>query len=376
MALFTLPPTPPRADLELENFLRGKKMEHPIGRYKRMLAPEWFPQSGVQLTWPHADTDWAYMLPEITALYQRLAYEIATRELLLIVAPDTESVRRHLEEQLPKRATDNIIYIDCPTNDTWARDHAFLSVLDTGKPELLDFGFNGWGGKFEAAADNAINRGVYASGRLEGSYIDCLDFILEGGSIESDGCGTILTTKACLLNPNRNPGLNQAQITLKLQDYFGAPNVLWLSHGALIGDDTDSHIDTLARLCPGNKLVYVQCTDESDPQYADLCAMEAELKTFKNADGEPFELIPLPLPDICEADGERLPATYANYLVLNKAVLFPTYGQPAKDDLAQKALHQAFPKYDLVGIDCRPLIRQHGSLHCATMQFPKGILHL
>ena len=181
MALFTLPPTPPRADLELENFLRGKQMEHPIGRYKRMLAPEWFPQSGVQLTWPHADTDWAYMLPEITALYQRLAYEIATRELLLIVAPETESVRRHLEEQLPKRATDNIIYIDCPTNDTWARDHAFLSVLDTGKPELLDFGFNGWGGKFEAAADNAINRGVYASGRLEGSYIDCLDFILEGG---------------------------------------------------------------------------------------------------------------------------------------------------------------------------------------------------
>lgn len=351
-------------------------MEHPIGRYKRMLAPEWFPQSGVQLTWPHADTDWAYMLPEITALYQRLAYEIATRELLLIVAPDTESVRRHLEEQLPKRATDNIIYIDCPTNDTWARDHAFLSVLDTGKPELLDFGFNGWGGKFEAAADNAINRGVYASGRLEGTYINCLDFILEGGSIESDGCGTILTTKACLLNPNRNPGLDQAQITLRLQDYFGAPNVLWLSHGALIGDDTDSHIDTLARLCPGNKLVYVQCTDESDPQYADLCAMEAELKTFKNADGEPFELIPLPLPDICEADGERLPATYANYLVLNKAVLFPTYGQPAKDDLAQKALHQAFPKYDLVGIDCRPLIRQHGSLHCATMQFPKGILHL
>lgn len=374
MGIFTLPPKPPRADLDLESFLQGDSRQTPVKRFRRMLAAEWFPQSGVQLTWPHAGTDWAYMLPEITALYVRLAFEIATRETLLIVTPEPEEVKALLHEKLPRRATEHIIYVECETDDTWARDHAFLSIVGTGKTELLDFRFNGWGGKFPAAKDNAINRRLIESGRLCGTYADHMDFELEGGSIESDGLGTLLTTSACLLNPNRNARLDKGQIELRLREALGVENVLWLDHGHLAGDDTDSHIDTLARLCPDNRLLYVRCTDPADEHFDDLRTMEEQLRTFRNARGETFELVPLPLPDAIREDGERLPATYANYLVMNTAVLYPVYGQPAKDEEARQALKGVFPKKDLVPLDCRPLIRQHGSLHCATMQFPKGVL--
>jgi len=374
MGLFTLPPSPPRADLDLESFLQSDAQQTPVKRFRRMLAAEWFPQSGVQLTWPHAGTDWAYMLPDITELYVRLAFEIATRETLLIVAPAPEDVRKLLEEKLPRRATEHIVYMECETNDTWARDHAFLSVVGTGRTELLDFRFNGWGGKFAADRDNAINRRLFDSGLLNGTYANLLDFELEGGSIESDGLGTLLTTSACLLNKNRNAQLDKSQIELRLREYFGTENILWLDHGHLAGDDTDSHIDTLARLCPDNRILYVRCTDSRDEHYEDLQAMERQLRDFRNADGKPFELVPLPLPEAIETDGERMPATYANYLVMNTAVLYPTYAQPAKDEEARRALKRVFPKKDFVGIDCRPLIRQHGSLHCATMQYPKGVI--
>lgn len=373
MGLFTQPPAPPQDYLELDLFLRGDK-EAPIKRYRRALASEWFPQSFVQLTWPHAGTDWAPMLPDVTECYVRLAFEIATREPLLVVAPDVEAVSSLLARRLPSRATDNIFYLACPTNDTWARDHAFLSVIGTAGVELLDFRFNGWGGKFPAALDNAVNRRLYDSGLLRGTYTDHLDFELEGGSIESDGMGTLLTTEACLLNPNRGHVTDRAQVELMLREWFSAERVLWLRHGHLAGDDTDGHIDTLARLCPDGRIAYVRCDDHADEHYDELRLMHEELLTFRQADGSPFELVPLPLPDPVFHDGERLPATYANYLVVNGAVLYPTYAQPQKDDAARAALARIFKKHDLVGVDCRPLIRQHGSLHCATMQYPKGAL--
>lgn len=340
--------------------------------HRRTLAPEWYKQDGVQLTWPHAGTDWAYMLPEVTACYVSLAYQIATRERLLIVAPEVEPVRRLIEEKLPRRATANIFYKACPTNDTWARDHAFLTVMSHAGPELLDFRFNGWGGKFEAALDNAINSRL--KDVLCGKYVDCNDFELEGGSIETDGCGTLLTTSECLLNPNRNALLDKAHIEALLTERLGVDHFLWLDHGYLAGDDTDSHVDTLARLCPNDTIVYVQCTDEADEHYAALRAMEEQLQSFRTRCGKPFRLIALPMAHaVYDENGERLPATYANYLVMNTAVLYPTYAQPARDEAAARALAEAFPGREITGVDCRALIRQHGSLHCATMQYPAGV---
>lgn len=341
--------------------------------HHRTLAPEWYPQSGVQLTWPHAETDWAYMLEEVTACYLRLAYEIAIREPLLIIAPDTESVRKLLEEKLPQRATQNIRYFSCPTNDTWARDHAFLTVVSQEGNELLDFTFNGWGGKFEASLDNAINARLKDT--LHGKYVDCLDFILEGGSVETDGKGTLLTTAECLLNPNRNPQFDRAHIEVLLGERLGLHHFLWLEHGYLAGDDTDSHVDTLARICPNDTIAYVKCTDPNDEHYQELSLMEQELQAFRTPQGAPYRLVALPWPDaVYDEDGERLPATYANYLVLNGVVLYPTYNQPHHDEEAAHALSQAFPSHDIVGVDCQALIRQHGSLHCATMQYPRGVM--
>lgn len=375
MALFSLPPSSPQSDLDLSLFLGGG---HPdTALMHRTLAPEWARQSGIQLTWPHADTDWAYMLPEVTECYLRLAFEIATRQPLLIVAPNVEQVKALIDERLPQRATDNTRYFSCPTNDTWARDHGFLTVMSSTGPELLDFRFNGWGGKFEATLDNAINQRLVASECpvLKGKYVDCLDFELEGGSIEVDGQGTLLTTSECLLNPNRNAQLDKAHKEALLKERLGVDRILWLDHGYLAGDDTDSHIDTLARLCPNNTIAYVHCTDSTDEHYAALQAMEQQLLTFTTIEGKPYRLIALPMADaIYDAEnGERLPATYANYLIMNEAVLYPTYAQPENDQKAAAALRQAFPDRDIIGVDCRALIRQHGSLHCVTMQYPWGV---
>jgi len=378
MALFSFRPTDQRSDINMGLFLNGNGGGPASLQIKRTLAPEWAMQSGVQLTWPHADTDWAYMLPEVTECYLRLAFEIATRQTLLIVAPNTEEVRKLIEQRLPKRATDNIRYYPCATNDTWARDHGFLTVMTNDGPELLDFRFNGWGGKFDASLDNAINAHLVEGEQsmLHGKYVDCLDFELEGGSIEVDGLGTLLTTSECLLNPNRNAQLDKAHKEALLKERLGVERVLWLDHGYLAGDDTDSHIDTLARLCPNNVIVYVKCTDPADEHYTALQAMEQQLQSFTTAQGEPYTLLPLPMANaVYDAEnGERLPATYANYLIMNDVVLYPTYAQPENDAEAAKTLRQAFPNRDIVGVDCRALIRQHGSLHCVTMQYPKGVI--
>ncbi len=310
------------------------------------LPAEWEPQEGVQLTWPHAGTDWAPMLDEITAVYSEMAREISQCEKLLIVNP--------------------------PTNDTWARDHGFITLVDDeGHRRLLDYQFNGWGRKFEAALDNAINRRLYQAGEIEGEYVDCLDFVLEGGSIESDGRGTIFTTSGCLLAPNRNQPMTQQEIEERLLRDFNARRIVWINHGQLTGDDTDGHIDTLVRICPDDTLLYMGCDDPADEQYEELRLMEEELKALRTLDGRPYRLVKLPMPRPIYDGEDRLPATYANFLILNGAVLCPTYGQPDLDSEALRLIGEAFPGRQMVPIESRPIIRQHGSVHCCTMQFPK-----
>ena len=336
-----------------------------------VLPAEWHEQCAVQLTWPHAATDWLPILAEVTRCYIDMAREISARVHLIIVSPEPAHVRALLAEHLSAECLRRTFFCQAPTNDTWARDHSFISLLTPDGPHLLDFRFNGWGEKFSADLDNQICRRMMEQDILKGQYENHLDFVLEGGSIESDGKGTILTTSQCLLAPHRNQPLSQAQIEQRLLTSLHAKRILWLDHGYLAGDDTDSHIDTLARFCPNNTIAYVRCTDPNDEHYEALTAMEAQLKTF-----ESFQLLPLPLPSpiLDPDDGHRLPATYANFLVINHAVLLPTYGQPENDDLARSQLQKAFPKYDIVPIDCRVLIRQHGSLHCSTMQYPVGVL--
>jgi len=320
------------------------------------MIAEWEPQSMVQLTWPHKDTDWAPILPEITAVYEEMAREISKREALLIVAP--ESLTSDI-----KHLTSNILHLT--SNDTWARDHGFITVEEDSNLQLLDFKFNGWGEKFEANLDNQINRHLYDEGLVKGTYEDHLDFVLEGGSIESDGKGTVFTTTCCLMAPHRNQPLTQAEIEDRLKEYLGAERIVWLNHGSLIGDDTDGHIDTLVRICPDDTIVYTG----GDADHPDLALMEEELKALRTLEGKPYRLLKLPLPRPIYDDGDRLPATYANYLIINGAVLVPTYAQPDLDAEAMRVIGEAFPDREIVGIDCRAVIKQHGSLHCCTMQY-------
>lgn len=304
-----------------------------------MLA-EWEPQSAVQLTWPHKDTDWAPILPEITAVYEEMKREIESRETVIVVD-------------------------DIPHNDTWARDHGFITVEENGQLILLDFKFNGWGEKFAAEFDNDINRQLYEQQLVKGIYESHLDFVLEGGSIESDGKGTIFTTTCCLMAPHRNQPLTQQEIEQQLKEWLGAERIVWINHGSLIGDDTDGHIDTLVRIAPNDTLLYIGADDE----HPDLLLMEQELQQLRTIDGHPYRLLRLPMPRPIYDDGERLPATYANYLVINGAVLVPTYNQPDLDQEAISTIGKAFPDREIIGIDCRAVIRQHGSLHCCTMQY-------
>ena len=297
------------------------------------------------------------MLADITAVYEEMAHEISKREALMIVAP--KSLTPDLSPLTPH-------LLPFTSNDTWARDHGFITVEESdGTKVLLDFQFNGWGQKFAAELDNQINRQLYEQELVEGRYESHLDFVLEGGSIESDGRGTIFTTHCCLMAPHRNQPLTQQQIDERLKQYLGAERVVWLEHGSLIGDDTDGHIDTLVRICPDDTIIYTG----GDGDHPDLDDMERELQTLRTLDGQPYRLLKLPLPRPIYDDGDRLPATYANYLVVNGAVLVPTYNQPDLDQEAMRVVGQAYPDREIVGIDCRPVIRQHGSLHCCTMQY-------
>ena len=349
----------------------GKNMTFQVETRAPHLPAEWALQSGIQLTWPHAGTDWTYMLDEVQECFVAIAHEIAARETLLIVTPEPDEVKKQI---LGRVNMENVRFLKCETNDTWARDHGAITLLDADGVSLLDFKFNGWGLKFASDKDNLITRRAVESEVMKGKYVNRLGFVLEGGSIESDGMGTLLTTSECLLSPNRNGQMNRVEIEEYLRSVFHLQRVLWLDHGYLAGDDTDSHIDTLARFCPADTIAYVQCKDADDEHYEELHRMEEQLKTFRTLKGEPYRLLALPMADKIEEEGERLPATYANFLILNDAVLYPTYRQPENDARAGEVLREAFPGYEIIGIDCRALIKQHGSLHCVTMQYPVGVL--
>lgn len=337
---------------------------------KRMMA-EWEECKSVLLALPAPHTDWNYILEEAREQYRRLIGAITEAGIhCTVLTPSLE----YGEETLQGCRLELVSFVVMDYNDTWTRDYGPISVERFDRRRALDFGFNGWGLKFASDKDNLVNLRLKEKFVINPeAYRNERDFEMEGGSIESDGKGTILTTSRCLQSPNRNGGKRKEELNRILADRLGADHVLWLDYGALAGDDTDSHIDTLCRIAPENIIFFTGCRNVEDSHFEDLLKMRAQLTLFRNQEGEPYNLVELPLPDaIYDENGERLPATYANYLVTPTHIFMPTYNQPANDKMACEIVKVAFPEHEVVPVECLTLIKQHGSLHCATMQMTEG----
>ena len=335
------------------------------------LPAEWEPQEGILLSWPTASTDWSANLAAAEATYLALVKAISRFETAHICCQDAaiqQRVTRLISEQGISAV--NIALHILPYDDTWTRDYGPVTVSRNGKPSWLDFRFNAWGGKYPHTQDDRVTRLLHGMPAFEQRQCTEVDFVLEGGSIDSDGRGGLLTTTRCLLSPQRNPGYDKAEIEQRLFDLLGTQRVLWLQQGELEGDDTDAHIDTLARFCNAETIAYTRCQDPLDSHARSLDNMKKELQALRQSNGQPYHLVPLPLPTACfNRTSERLPATYANFLILNGAVLVPTY-DVATDRDAMTQLQQAFPDREVIGVPCRPLLEQYGSLHCVTMHLP------
>ncbi len=336
------------------------------------LPAEWEPQAAVLVAWPHADTDWADRLDAVETTYVALVTAIARFSTAIVCVAD-EALRDRATRLLDANGADlaRVRFVAIAYDDTWLRDSGPITLTGDGAFRLNDFRFTGWGGKFEASRDDAIVEGLVERGLFGDATHRAIDFALEGGAIESDGRGTILTTWRCL--HLRHPALSREEITATLRATLAAERVLWLDHGYLEGDDTDAHIDTLARLAPDDAIVYQGCDDPTDSHHAELAAMAGELAALRTADGRPYTLHALPWAKPILDDGRRLAASYANYLIVDGAVLVPAYGD-AVDDAAARIIGRAHPGREIVPIPCRPLIWQNGSLHCVTMQLPAGVL--
>ena len=342
----------------------------------RCLPAEWAPQSGVMLTWPHSQSDWAANLTAVEQVYRDLARVICRHEKLLVVCYDTAH-QQHIHDLLQANVDlTQVVFAVQPSNDSWARDHGPITVLEQNQPRLLDFQFNGWGGKYPHELDNRITTGLHTNEIFGSTPLDQIEIVLEAGSIDSDGEGNLLTTRTCLCHPGRNPRLSLTDIETQLQNLLGVERILWLQHGWLAGDDTDSHIDMLARFCNPETIAYTACTDSKDEHFAELSAMHTELAGMTQRNGQAYELVALPIPQaIFNQQGQRLPASYANFLIINEVVLVPQYGDPA-DAIALQRLTGCFPERAVIGINCRAVIEQFGSLHCLTMQLPAGVLNV
>ena len=330
----------------------------------KTLPPEWQKQRAVLMAFPHKNSDWSDNLQTALIPFIRISQAIAYSQPVYIICDNKDDISGLF------CSTHNMSFIEIETNDTWIRDYGYISVVEDGEVKLMDFTFDAWGGKFEAELDNLVNRTLHKKGYMGVTPLESIDFVLEGGAIESDGLGTILTTTECLCNANRNGGLSKDEVEERLREYLGAKRVLWLDHGYLAGDDTDSHVDTLARFVSVDTIMYVQCLDEKDEHYVELKKMEEQLKVFRTFEGEPYELIALPMPSAkFDEEGNRLPATYANFLITNGALVYPTYSID-EDKVAHEVFKDFFGDKEIIPIECSRLIEEGGSLHCSTMQIP------
>lgn len=333
---------------------------------------EWEPQSAVLVAWPHADTDWAARLGEVEETYIALVAAITRFERAIVCVADAD-LQTYAEARLRSARVDlsKVDFIEVEYDDTWLRDSGPLTLREGDGFRLLDFRFTGWGGKFEASRDDQLVERLHAAGIFMKSQRQSIDFALEGGAVDTDGAGTLLSTWQCL--HERHPDDTRESLSERLASWLHQDRVLWLEHGYLEGDDTDAHVDTLARFAGPDAIVFQACDDPADSHYAELMAMGEELAALRTRDGRPYRLFPLPWARPILDEDRRLAASYANFLIVNGAVLMPAYGDPA-DTAAASVLAEAFPGREIVQVPCRPLIWQNGSLHCITMQLPQGLV--
>ncbi|HAI94155.1 MAG TPA: agmatine deiminase [Xanthomonadaceae bacterium] len=339
---------------------------------------EWESQSAVLIAWPHAETDWAERLGEVEDTYVALVAAITRFEPVVICVAD-DDIETYAEMRLRSNRIDmeRVRFVTVEYDDTWLRDSGPITLKRAdGGFRLLDFRFTGWGGKFEASRDDRLVGTLAGNGLFAQADVQSIDFALEGGAIDTDGAGTLLSTWKCL--HERHPQLARDEVSAKLAGWLAQRRVLWLDHGYLEGDDTDAHVDTLARFASADSIVFQACDDAGDSHHAELTAMGEELAALRTIDGRPYRLFPLPWARPILDEGRRLAASYANFLIVDGAVLMPAYGitpdEQVTDDAARDVLAAAFPDREIVQVPCRPLIWQNGSLHCITMQLPAGLL--
>jgi len=338
----------------------------------RRLPAEWEAQDAILLVWPQPHPGWDAVFPEVVTAYLNLIKTIRRFEPVILIAPDLQTAEQVKQQTAPSPFS--LTTYVAASNDCWARDFAPITVYENDRPRLINFKFNGWGGKFLAELDNQLTLSLSKQGVFNNTPLENHDWILEGGSIDSDGQGILLTTSRCLLSDSRNPGVTKEQTEKLLHETLGIHTVHWLEYGWLEGDDTDGHTDMLARFCNPDTIAYVQCKDKNDPHYEPLHQMEHELKKISRANGMPYHLLPLPLPSACcNQKAERLPASYVNFLIINNAVLVPVYQQP-EDKIALKQFEKIFPDREIIAVDAQPFIHESGSVHCLSMQIPKGVI--
>ncbi|MEF2155969.1 agmatine deiminase family protein [Luteimonas sp. FXH3W] len=331
---------------------------------------EWEPQDAILIAWPTEQTDWADRLGEVEETYIALVQAITRYQPVLIVAAD-DDIESYAQARLSSNRVDmqRVKFLQAPYDDTWLRDTGPITLRDGDRFLTLDYRFTGWGGKFGASQDDLLVQRLSEQRTFNQDRLESVDFALEGGAIETDGAGTLLSTWTCL--QTRHPDRSRDEVNAILQSTLNQDRILWLDNGYLEGDDTDAHIDTLARFAGADRIVYQSCDDANDTHFEPLQAMAAELAAFRTTDGQPYQLFALPWADPILDEGRRLAASYANFLIVNGAVIMPGYGD-VKDAQAVAVMQQAFPQHEIVQVNCRPLIWQNGSLHCITMQMPRG----
>ncbi len=338
------------------------------------MPAEWEPHRGTWLSWPHKEASWPGKFGSIPGIFAQMVSALAGQEEVHInvAGPGMEAdVRRLLADA--GADTGNVFFHHNPTNDAWCRDHGpiFLQrrIRDQIEEAVVDWDYNAWGGKYPPYdLDDAIPTRI---GRELGVPVFAPGIVMEGGSIDVNGRGTLLTTEACLLNPNRNPQLTRAEIEQALRDYLGVQKILWLGDG-IAGDDTDGHVDDLSRFVDPTTVVTVVEDDAGDENYEPLQANLERLHAMTDQDGRPLRIVTLPMPRPLYHDGQRLPASYANFYIANGTVLLPTY-DPERDQEAQATLRSLFPTRKVIGIDCTDLVWGLGAFHCVSQQWPAAV---
>lgn len=333
------------------------------------LRPEWAQQRGVLLVWPHSDSDWQAQIPQIHQWYAQFIALVSPTQAVYVLCHDAQC-EAQCQEQLTSLAfnPDNVHYLQVASNDTWIRDYGPLSLQNAqGEIVWSNFQFNAWGGKYPFQLDNKISD--FLAKQAFAAPMTTHDWILEGGAIDVNEEGLLLTTAHCLLNSNRNRFSREQTVTL-LQQTLGIKQLLMLEHGSLIGDDTDSHVDNLARFSNNRTILYCSCQDQQDPHYQPLLRMQQELQAWNSRQNNRYELVPIPLPKACfDTDGSRLPASYLNFLILNQVVIVPSYADPETESRLARQFQALFPQREIKFIASEVLVSQGGGPHCATLQF-------